>query len=164
LDGVLTNYLDHKKFFIPKSSKFACCASLLGEKELILPNEKFNLHDTRFWCDLNTSEQHKFISKFTYFLNPKNEKINKKYFDTRFNKKINKIHYRNKSTTLQFAGSYHLSSNIFKLNNIFKNISYDNFFRNFIKINNYKEKYLEIYKKNKSELTKNIAKLYLDNC
>lgn len=169
LDADLPAILNEKKFFITKSDKFACCASLLKKDEIKLPNEVSNLELTKLWIAQNTYPQHHFISKFTYYLNPYNLRINKKYFENKFKKKLNVInkdfltHFNKSINKFRFFSDD--KSHAINISKSLNEIIHKNEFTCIFKINKKAliKKLTTVSKSFKSDLSKKILNIYLNN-
>ncbi len=169
LDEEMVEHLNYKNLFITKNSKFASCVSLLGQNEIVLlPNQKFSLGETNDWVSLHVNKVHQHISKFTYILNYKNEKYNKKFFEKKLNSRISKINNSSKLDSDIRHFQNHSISNIEILlqNKSYYDLIHKNYYRKYFSLNKIQIK-REIIKNfisgKKSQLSKKIFEIYKKN-
>ena len=155
--------------FITKNSKFALCVSLLGQNEVaLLPNVKFSFAETNKWVSLHVNKLHQFISKFTYILNYKNEKYNKKFFEKKLNSRVSKINESlNLNPYMRYLENYSISNiGILLENKSYYDLIHKNYYRKYFslsKIQIKKEIIKNFISSEKSQLSKKIFEIYKKN-
>ena len=169
LDEEMVEHLNYKNIFITKNSKFALCVSLLGQNEVaLLPNVKFSFAETNKWVSLHVNKLHQFISKFTYILNYKNEKYNKKFFEKKLNSRVSKINESlNLNPYMRYLENYSISNiGILLENKSYYDLIHKNYYRKYFslsKIQIKKEIIKNFISSEKSQLSKKIFEIYKKN-